>query len=76
MEAMKQKTREKALAEMKASADAFMSAFGDISDSEDEDEENCKDCKEIVNEEVVVHLDENCISCNPCFELFRRILRR
>ena len=32
------KTREKAMADMKASAEAFMSAFGDISDSEDEDD--------------------------------------
>jgi hypothetical protein len=38
MEAMKIKTREKAMADMKASAEAFLSAFGDISDSEDEDD--------------------------------------
>ena len=40
MEAMKIKTREKTMADMKASAEAFLSAFGDISDSEDEDDDD------------------------------------
>ena len=54
VEAMKIKTGEKTMADMKASAEAFLSAFGDISDSEDEDDDDNDGDKEKNGNEVTL----------------------